>query len=392
MVSSSRAGRRGRHWLSATVVVMALVAAACGDDDNGGASASGDGSGTEQEQETYELSLALSSPAPSEEHAPIGALPLELGYFEEEGLDVEVRGYGESDAMQLLLSGEVDVVAPSAWSGTMIPQSNGADTVCYYTVTPKFFQPVAVLDDSDIQTWADLEGKRIGVTAAGANPTRLEAVAESEGVPAESLTFVPVGVGAEAAEALVRGDVDALGLWEGSYVTMENEIEDLTLRRLHAPIEDELGFQMCLTVMRERLEEDPEPYIRLARSIAKATVFAMENPQAAAWAAWQLFPDSRPPADTLEEALEKGANVAEARLRYMDPRVMEPPCDLWGCTQQEWIQTLYDEVILPSGDLGPEEIDLGNLITEEHLEEINDFDEEEVRAAAQAWEPPADAD
>ena len=70
----------------------------------------------------------------------------------------------------------------------------------------------------------NLKGKRIGVFSMTSMRTfDGKAMVKAAGLdPDKDVSWVPVGIGAQAATALSRGDVDALTLWDSTYTDIEN--------------------------------------------------------------------------------------------------------------------------------------------------------------------------
>lgn len=179
------------------------------------------------------LALCLSAGAASSSAAPkvrvavsrdaITLLPVHLaqtlGYYKEEGLDVtltEIAGAPQNAMRQ----GRIDVAL-----GTTTPIQAAADgesiqgfLVIYSTTNNVLI--VSPAANGDIHGFADLKGRRIGVSNVNSlSEIYLDYVLLENGVRKEDVKAVPIGVGAPAVDAVERGDVDA-GLLLGGSINM----------------------------------------------------------------------------------------------------------------------------------------------------------------------------
>ncbi|MBF9030127.1 ABC transporter substrate-binding protein [Rhodobacterales bacterium HKCCE3408] len=133
------------------------------------------------------------------------------GYFEEEGLSVEVQAVdGSSQVLQAMSAGQADIGAPGP-GPVLGARSRGLDVVFLYNLYPKSVFGLLVQADSEFNEPTDLQGSTIGVgTADGAEVSFARAILSDAGMTeGEDYTFLPVGDGGTAAVAFLRGDVDA---------------------------------------------------------------------------------------------------------------------------------------------------------------------------------------
>jgi NitT/TauT family transport system substrate-binding protein len=136
-----------------------------------------------------------------------------LGYWRQEGLDVEVAGLaGMSSSIQSLLLGKADIaaVAPDTVLAAA-DQGRPLAVTPFYTWIRKSKVAVIVPADSPITSLGQLKGKVVGVTTlADSNTTVTKSMlAGAEGLPAAELHILPVGLGAPAGEALASGKIAA---------------------------------------------------------------------------------------------------------------------------------------------------------------------------------------
>ncbi|HVE08811.1 MAG TPA: ABC transporter substrate-binding protein, partial [Paraburkholderia sp.] len=93
------------------------------------------------------------------------------GYFKQQGLNVDIGVYsGGAKALQALLGGSADVVA-GAYSNTITMAAKGQQLVSFVTQAdcPGFVFGVTKANHDKIKSFADLKGKRVGVSSPGSS-------------------------------------------------------------------------------------------------------------------------------------------------------------------------------------------------------------------------------
>jgi NitT/TauT family transport system substrate-binding protein len=144
-------------------------------------------------------------------------LALELGYFEREGVDVElVRVQQTPSALASILAGEGEMANVSVDSVLQLV-ARGTDSLLAVT-SPNKSLPFLIATKSDIATPADLVGHSFAVGRIGSLDHSLSSkVLASEGVDMDSLELVALGQPSVRAQALTAGQVDAttmsIGVW-----------------------------------------------------------------------------------------------------------------------------------------------------------------------------------
>lgn len=299
------------------------------------------------------------------------SLPKALGYWKAEGLDVEVTGAaGSLPSLQMVLGGKADVgVVQPVTLFQMRPK--GAKVKAFYTfVRQNWFFP-AVLESSPIRSIADFKGRRIGVQSLGASmiPFMNLALTDAGLNPERDVRFVAVGLGAGAAALLQQGQVDALALWSAQYATMENA--GFRLRKFTdiAPLRD-LSFAVAFVARDEWLRTNRRVAVGLGRGWAKATLFALHNPEAAVRLHWKLFPRTTI-GDNEVTALRHGLHELRAGIDFM--RIDRAGVRLWGMTTPDEVES-YGRVLLRAGLIGPPLAAAQEYFTSEFIDGINGFD------------------
>ena len=135
------------------------------------------------------------------------------GYFKQQGLDVDIGVYsGGAKALQALLGGSADIVA-GAYSNTITMAARGQKIVSFVTqaVCPGFVFGVTKASHNKIKTYADLKGKRIGVSSPGSSfHMGVNYLLSQAGLKPEDVSIIGVGSSSGAIAAARNGQVDAL--------------------------------------------------------------------------------------------------------------------------------------------------------------------------------------
>lgn len=262
-------------FLMAFSVLMVL--ASCGGDDDSDAGG-GDG-GSESSQAPTKLTAILpSGPA----LIPLyyqWAVAQEMGYWEDENLDVELIGVGSgsASAMQQLVAGNGDVSQEGpALVFDAVEEGFGEDITIIGNWLYVEGVDLKTYPDSPVQSIEDLAGKKIGISEmAGQEVTLLEAVLAAHGI--EGWEFVPIGDGsAQTIKALQDQSVAAYATAGKDFFAIEREVE---LREVVVPEWEELTANV-FTAHTSYLEENRDAVVGYMRGLAKATVFSFANPDA----------------------------------------------------------------------------------------------------------------
>jgi NitT/TauT family transport system substrate-binding protein len=289
-------------------------------------------------------------------------------YFAEEGLDVEtLPSDGSSFVIQQLIAGNVDYGLADA-ANTLIANSKGADLRAIMMVDRNVFT-IVTPEDSGIDSIDDLKGKSLGITEAGGGEAPLvEAALRDAGLqPGDDVELVPVGEGGPTSyRALKSGRVQAFA---GAYNDLAAlEVEGLKFK----PIVPEKYTNLPaghLLVTQSTLDDEQkrETAIKLARAWYKGVVFAEENPDAAyAIICKQVPPDC------------EGEEVAKGMLNQV-LGLVEQPSGEWGQLDLDRWETVR-ETFLPE-DVR-DDVDVESVALNDYIDEINDFDEDEIREQA----------
>lgn len=199
----------------------------------------------------------------------------QLGYFKAEGLEVEfVDMLGSAKAQQALASGIADVCAGAFHQVLQLHSKNqsvrafvlqGRTPQCAFGLSTKSLPVKALI--------ADLLGKKIGVPELGSTSHLLASTALMRaGIKPADVSYVVVGNGTSAINALREGQVDALSHTEPVITTLElrSEIKTINDARTLSGAKAVFGGTMpaaCLYAPEEFLQKLPKTSQALANAV-----------------------------------------------------------------------------------------------------------------------------
>lgn len=263
--------RRARLVASTAVALAASVTlAACGSDDD---ATSADGGGDE-------LTSVRVNVSPVGDQVPVWMAD-DLGYYEEEGLEVDVNiGAGGAEFIPALLSGDIDfaLVNPTT---LYVALDQGLEVVVVSGMSEsrgtegEDLAAILVAGDSDIETAADLEGRSVAVNTLNSIllTTGRESIRQADGDP-DAAEYVEIGLPDQLAQ-LEAGNVDAMVGVE-PFVT---QAIDAGARAIAWPFVDaapNLTTSVVVTTP-EMIEEQPEVVDGFVAALSRASDYAMEN-------------------------------------------------------------------------------------------------------------------
>ena len=223
------------------------------------------------------------------------AIPLGLGFYAEEGLDVDIQTVaGASAAMNLLVSGQAQFTTHGT-PGLFAAVDKGVPAKGFICQVPDYFVSIAVEKDGPIRSFADLKGKTIGVSANGGAPVFVtKAVMKTMGWnPDKDVQFLAVGTALPALDALQRGRVQALVEWDSIFALFE--FHGGKFRYFRPEPIPHLGFTHATNTLISTITKDPAMVAGLGRAMAKAIVtMAAAPPEELAKLHFKVFPASKP--------------------------------------------------------------------------------------------------
>lgn len=314
-------------------------------------------------------------------------LPRALGYWKDEGYDVEVLGLGSTiQPIPLLVAGRADFVQVGS---SDIIQANiiGGQPVRAAMQNTSLDWEIGVPVDSTFKTLQDLKGKKLGVLSltAGAINYLKTYMVQCGMDPEKDISLIPVGYGAPAVQALRSGAVQGLFYWSSGLASFENA--GLAMRYISAP--DWRSYpDYSLAVMQSTLEKDPKMVEAIVRGAAKATLFAMTNPDAVRQIQWTTFPDTKPTGSDDEAVLIKwDLNNLTTELKCMKESFEMNGAKYYGNVDPTGFDRLQ-KFMLATGQI-PKTLPGTTFLPADpnFYATANNFDAAAVIASAQKWKP-----
>jgi NitT/TauT family transport system substrate-binding protein len=314
---------------------------------------------------------------------PMVTLPVTLGYWKAEGYDVDVQPVGASlQAIQQMVAGNADFAEVNA---SAIVQSNVKNNLPVRVVMDNGVIDWAVAVDADgpIKSITDLKGKTIGVfSLATGGVAYLNTYLRANGLdPAKDVDLVPLGLGAPPIEALRSGKVQGLLYWAAAVSTFENA--GLKLRKFMG--EDWRTYpDYSMSTMQATIDKDPAMVTAIARGAAKASVFALANPDCALKLHWAKYPSTKPSGADEATLMRWDLNNQQAQLDSMRDAFKLNGGKQWGYADP----AAFDRLIAFLA--AAKQIDKTVLAKElivaipDFFAKVNDFDAKAIEASAKA--------
>lgn len=301
----------------------------------------------------------------------------ELGYNKEEGFTLTTLALGTNANVQVAVDrGDIDFgVGVPSFGLPVLAQGQWKECSNFYEYTYPYKWDIAVLPDSKIASYADLKGKRIGVSDFGATeyPVTKNVLRTLGFDPDKDFQWIAVGNGTPAGVALQRGQIDALAYYDTGFGQIEAAGIGFTL--LPRPDKLPLIGGQFLEMHRERLVKDRALAVGLGRSVCKASQFIQANPKAGALAFLRMFPETAPRGASTEAATAAILQAISRRIKLYSPPY--PGAKMGSINEQEF-RTEAAMNNLQIADFKP-------FYTNELIDDINHFDVDKIRAQAKAY-------
>jgi NitT/TauT family transport system substrate-binding protein len=313
---------------------------------------------------------------------PYATLPKALGYYQQEGLDVEiVPGQSSAAVAQLLLSGRADVGLAQPDPIVIQRVKLKIPLVSFYAVCRRGTNRIVVNPNSPIQSVRDLKGKRVGVNDLGSgSATYLRASLKQAGMSLNDVQLLSVGYGTPSFEALKNKSVDAEVTFTGGIA--RQQIAGYAVRILPVTPAEMDQYSYNLFATQSFLAKNSDVVAKIGRATAKATVFLKTNPEAAVRVFWKQYPDRAPKDRNDPKALATDLAIIKAQM--VDMGADQLPIDFaWG-SQQAAIFEKIEAYLVNAGQISSP-IAPTDLFTNAYAAQYNQFDHSIIVNQARNW-------
>ncbi len=278
----------------------------------------------------------------------------ELGYFAEQGLEVDIQ-HSLGGADQLLVGGEADFISADAGHLLRLRADPGLPFMAIALFGQRGQQAFIALSDSGISDPKDWEGKTFGYK--NTIPPEYLAIVNSAQVDRSKVQEVSVGYDPRI---LTDGQVDLLAVFKSNEPnTVGNIVRDRGLDVVSFDAADYEMPTMGLTFVTRNdfAEENPETVTRFVKATMKGMEYAFANTE-----------------ETLDFVLKYAEGEDRDHMRYMMETEMKdstsPLTDQNGfgwMTSQQW-QNFHDSLLEYEGL--PKAVDVDTVFTNRFLDDI----------------------
>lgn len=342
-----------KFLLSACVLPVALgLLAACG--SGGSATESGEKiePRTEDVQKTAKVSIGY---MPNFSSVGLAVIAKEAGYFEEEGIEVELVEFADGPTIIAAMeSGSIQVgnIGPGAHKllaegkaqVASMDQLGNADAVLG-------------LKSKGVETIEDLKGKTIAVASGTSSETILKLTLQEAGLTDKDVTLMDMDASA-ITTAILSGKIDAAATWSPNTHTIAAELEDdVVILSDNERYVENVPTVSSWAVKPGYYEENKDVLTRVTRALLKAMDYRKEDgSEMAQWVAKQLAVD----VENIELQLQDGQYFTAEE--FEEQLANGETYKLYATQQENFVNT---GMLEDNGELlTPEEYILTNLITD----------------------------
>jgi ABC-type nitrate/sulfonate/bicarbonate transport system substrate-binding protein len=331
-------------WALLAIVFITVLAGCNSDNEENNQSGNG------EETELKPVSIVLDW-TPNTNHTGL-YVAQNQGFFEEQGLEVEILLPGEAGANQLVASGQADFGISYQESITEarvqdIPIVSIGAVIQHNT--SGFAAPV----DRGIQSPADFEGKTYGGWGAPVEEAVMDSLMKQENADVSKVENINMG-NADFFTAVERGDIDFAWIYY-AWTGVEAELRDMDLDMVYlTDYSEKLDYYTpVISTNEKKIANDPETVKAFMTAVSQGYEYAIENPTEAADILIEAVPDLDP-------------ELVKASQEWLSPKYQDD-AEQWGIqTKEVWenyASWMYENGLLES------ELDVEKAFTNEFLPE-----------------------
>jgi NitT/TauT family transport system substrate-binding protein len=339
------------------------------------------------------LSLGISAPSGAQTAVKVGfcartlssavapfAIATKMKWYARAGITLQlVPVPGSTECLKLVATGDLPYSLPSI-EALPTARVQGVKAKIFYTAYQGNIYGVSVPADSPIKSIRDLKGKKIGVASMGSSgvPVVRALLAMNGMDPDKDAQIVVSGEAAQAAALTRNKQVDALALYDTMFALIESAGQPLRPLDVGALARYPSNGLLALE---STLQKDRAQAVAVARGYAMGTVFAMANPEAAVRIVYEVFPQTKPTGKSEEEGLRQDVKTLLARAEHW--RLEAGGVKRWGESSVKDFDA-YEDFLLKWGVI-QQKVPVTDLVTNDLLDAINDFDAGTIAREAKAY-------
>lgn len=317
-------------------------------------------------------------------HAAL-VMAMGMGFFAEEGLDVEPVGFKGSGTLIPQLANRRVLIGFANPDILILSRQPGRDHLplkFFYNAVRRSIWTMIVLENSPIKELTDLRGKKLGVglLTYGNVPITKAMLKELGMEVGKDVDMIAVGLYASAFQALISGQIAALNGYDVQDATLETT--GTRIRRL--PVKEKyLALSSNgLLAHEDTIKNQGKTLAAFGRAYTKGIVACDANPAGCVRTFWRLYPTEKPTQGTEERRIADGVAVVRARLDRMAAFPPGAPKTFGEFSAQGWKD--FVETLHGGGQLTTTNIPIETLYTNQFVEDFNRFDVEATLRAARA--------
>ena len=298
-------------------------------------------------------------------------------YNREEGFTIAPAALGTNSNVQIAVDkGDVDIgIGVPSYGLPLLGKGEWQGAINFYQYTYPYKWDVAVKPGSTVKAYADLKGKRIGVSDFGSTEYPVTRnILKNMGIdPDADVKWISVGNGIQAGVALQRDAIDALAYYDTGFGLIE--AANIPIRLVERPANLPMIGGQFLEAKKDFLAKDRALAIGFGRSTAKASVFLLASPEAGAKAFLKMYPETAPRGSSTEDAVKSIVQGTARRIELFKPPY---PNYQFGQINPDEFKQEAEVFGYPLGKLE-------NFYTNDLIAEINRFDPAKIAADAKGY-------
>jgi ABC-type nitrate/sulfonate/bicarbonate transport system substrate-binding protein len=302
------------------LICTAILLTACG------------GGETEQKNQLKKVSVVLDW-TPNTNHTGL-YVARDKGYFEEQGLDVEILKPGEAGADQLVASGKAEF-GVGYQEGVTQARVQDVPIVSIAAVIQHNTSGFASPKEKGITSPTDFQGKKYGGWGSPVEKAVMSSIMKQQNADVEKVDFV--NIGDTDFFTAVKRDVDFAWIFYG-WTGIEAEIRGEELNMLYVKdYSEKLDYYTpVLTTNEKMIENDPDTVKAFLTAASKGYELAMDNPEEAA----QILLEAEPDLD--KELVMKSQEWLAPRYQDDAERWGEQKLEVW----ENYADWMYENQLL----------------------------------------------
>lgn len=273
--------KKGHLGIALAALIAVMSFAGCNGSQGGSESSVANDVSSEKSNSTKTHVVALGEYDPQISGQQI--IAKEKGYFEEEGLDVDLQLLTDpSVSTTMVASGEAQFYSISNYQAINLVDKGSEVCLLAPVVNAGNTQVVVAGANVDIKSAKDLEGKKMGYTDGAGVIVAVKNMCNDLGVDFDKIELVNLQA-SDMLASLQSGQIDLFAAWEPWGIKAEESGAKILFTGTHSYLPenegnvDYLNFIVAIDASKSFVEENPEAAKAYVRAMIKATDYINNN-------------------------------------------------------------------------------------------------------------------